>query len=147
MSSVAALTATPVAATGLPVVNEARGVGGVSNQMREGSTAVKQDYATAEGFEEMLLQQLSQSLAQSSGLSSEGEGGGEGEGSSEEGSLGAGGEAGGGMLASLLPQTLTEGVMREGGLGLAGQLMSALDPTAPANTRATIAPTGGVSAK
>ena len=48
------------------------------------------------------------------------------------------------MLSSLLPQTLTEGVMRAGGLGLAGQLMSSLDPSASAPTGARS--TGGVSA-
>jgi hypothetical protein len=144
MSSLAPLTAhlsAPVAATGLPVVDEARGVGGVPNYVRDGSTAVKQGYATAQGFEEMLLQQLSQSLAQSSGLSGEGEGS---EGSGEAGSPEGGGEAGGGVLSALLPPTLTESVMREGGLGLATQLMSALDPSAVAS--ASAGSTGGVSA-
>jgi hypothetical protein len=127
--------------TGLPTVNEASAPAAVRN----GSAAVKQDYASARGFEEMLLQQLSQSLVQSSGLSGEGEGG---EGSGAEGSPEGSGQAGGGMLASLLPQTLTEGVMHEGGLGLAGQLLGALDPSATATTRTTaVAPTGGVSAK
>jgi Rod binding domain-containing protein len=135
MSSVA-----PIAATGLSVVDEARAPASVRN----GSAAVKQDYATAQGFEEMLLQQLSQSLAQSSGLSGEGGGGG-GEGAGEEGSS-EGGEAGGGMLSSLLPQTLTESVMREGGLGLATQLMGTLDPSTSTTARAAIAPTGGAAA-
>jgi hypothetical protein len=135
MSSVAPLTAAPVAATGLPVVDEARAPASVRN----GSAAVKQAYASAQGFEEMLLQQLSSSLVQSSGLSGEGES--SGEGSGEEGSLEGGGEAG--MLSSLLPQTLTEGVMREGGLGMAGQLMGSLDPSASA-TAATHS--GGASA-
>jgi hypothetical protein len=122
MSSLAPLAAT-VTSTATPVVDEAHAPASVRN----GSAAVKQDYATAQGFEEMLLQQLSSSLVQSSGLSGEGE---SGEGSGEEGSSETGGEAGGGMLASLLPQTLTEGVMREGGLGMAGQLMHSLDPSA-----------------
>lgn len=141
MSSISSTA--PIAATGLPVVNEANAPASVRN----GSAAVKQAYASAQGFEEMLLQQLSQSLTQSSGLSSEGEtAGGAGEGSGEEGSLGGGGETGSGMLSSLLPQTLTEGIMREGGLGLAKQLVGDLDPsTSP--TRAAITPTGGVSVK
>ncbi len=128
----------PLASAALPVVNEARAPASVRN----GSAAVKQDYATAESFEEMLLQQLSSSLAQSSGLSGEGEGGGEGGG--EEGSS-EGGEAGGGMLSSLLPQTLTESVMREGGLGLATQLMGALAPSAGV-AKGTVQHTGGASA-
>jgi hypothetical protein len=140
----ASLTATPAAAgpvvsgasaTGLPVVDEAHAPASV----RTGSTAVKQAYSSAQGFEEMLLQQLSSSLVQSSGLSGEGES--SGEGSGEEGSSGGSGEAG--MLSSLLPQTLTEGVMREGGLGLATQLMSSLDPAASASATGK---SGGASA-
>ncbi len=132
MSSLAPLTASPAASAGPPVVDEAHAPASVRN----GSASVKQAYASAQGFEEMLLQQLSSSLVQSSGLS--------GEGSGEEGSLQAGGEAGSSLLSSLLPQTLTEGVLREGGLGLAPQLMSSLDPaaSAPPSARST----GGVSA-
>ncbi|HEV3321990.1 MAG TPA: hypothetical protein VG147_07350 [Solirubrobacteraceae bacterium] len=143
MSSVASLTAAPVTSTAMPVVDEARGVGGLES-VRNGSASVKQAYASAQGFEEMLLQQLSSSLVQSSGLSGEGE---SGEGSGEEGSSEAGGEAGGSMLASLLPQTLTDGVMREGGLGLAGQLMGSLDPssTMAAAAGASAAASGGAS--
>jgi hypothetical protein len=125
-------------ATGMPVVDEARAPASVRN----GSAAVKQAYASAQGFEEMLLQQLSCSLVQSGGLSGEGEASGEGAGA--EGSSEAGGEAGGGLLASLLPQTLTEGVMREGGLGLAGQLLGSLDRSASAS--GAVAPSGGASA-
>jgi hypothetical protein len=119
----------PAASTGLSITDEAHAPAAVRN----GSTAVKQAYASAQSFEEMLLQQLSQSMLQSSGLG--GEGGSEGEASSGEGS--SGGE--GGMLTSLLPQALTEGVMREGGLGLATQLMSSLDPAAGAAAGATSA--------
>jgi hypothetical protein len=126
VSSLAAITAAPVTAppltaTGTTVVDEAHAPAAVRN----GSASVKQAYASAQGFEEMLLQQLSSSLVQSSGLSGEGA---SGEGAGEEGSS----EAGGTMLSSLLPQTLTEGVMREGGLGLAGQLMGSLDPSSAA---------------
>jgi Rod binding domain-containing protein len=119
--------------TALPIANETRAPAAV----RDGSSTVKQAYATAQGFEEMLLQQLSQSLVQSSGLGGEGESGGEGS-SGEEGAS-VGGEAGGGMLASLLPQTLTEGVMRQGGLGLATQLMDSLDPAAASSAATTAA--------
>jgi Rod binding domain-containing protein len=137
MSSLAPLT---VSSTGLPTVDEAHAPAAVRN----GSASVKQAYASAQGFEEMLLQQLSSSLVQSSGLS--GEGAGSGEGSGEEGSSEAGGEAGGGMLSSLLPQTLTEGVMRAGGLGLAGQLLHSLDPSASAAAPTGASVSGGASA-
>lgn len=87
--------------------------------VRNGAPGAKQAYATAQSFEEMLLGQLSQSLMQSAGLAGEG-----------EGEAGASSDGAGGMLASLLPQTLTEGVMHAGGLGLAAQLMNTLDPSA-----------------
>ena len=69
-----------VTSAGLSVVDEAHAPASVRN----GSASVKQAYASAQGFEEMLLQQLSSSLVQSSGLSGEGES--SGEGSGEEGS-------------------------------------------------------------
>ncbi|HME03751.1 MAG TPA: hypothetical protein VKG38_12070 [Solirubrobacteraceae bacterium] len=98
--------------------------------VREGSPKAKQAYETARGFEEMLLEQVTQSLVQTSGLGGEGEGEGEGAGSSEAGGEGTSSQAGDSMLASLLPHALAEGVMRQGTVGLAGQMMSALDPAA-----------------
>ncbi len=68
MSSVAPITAAPVTSTATSVVDEAHAPASVRN----GSAAVKQAYASAQGFEEMLLQQLSSSLVQSSGLSGKG---------------------------------------------------------------------------
>ena len=106
--------------------------------VREGSSQAKQAYATGQGFEEMLLEQLSQSLAQGNGLG--GEGSGEGSGEAEGAPL----EAGGGELQALLPQALTEGIMRDGGIGLATQLMNRLDPAAasrPASSAVTPAGT------
>jgi hypothetical protein len=144
MSSLAPISAGSMGANSLAgapaVVDEAHAPASV----RQGSAAVKRAYASAQGFEEMLLQQLSQSLVQSSGLSGEGES--SGEGSGEEGSSQGGG--GTSMLSSLLPQTLTEGVMREGGLGLATQLMRSLDPSASAGAAGpgSGGTTGGVSA-
>ncbi|HXB64079.1 MAG TPA: hypothetical protein VNV42_04275 [Solirubrobacteraceae bacterium] len=141
----ASATAGAASATGLPAVDETR----APAYVREGSTTVKQDYSTAVGFEEMLLNQLSQSLAQSSGLGGEGaqeggeEEGGAGGGSSQSG-LAAGGE-GGGMVGALLPQTLAESLTRDGGLGLATQLMHALDPAA-ASAPQSGAHAGGASA-
>jgi hypothetical protein len=138
MSSLAPI-GVPSAAGGAPVLDEAHAPASVRN----GSATVKQAYSSAQDFEEMLLQQLSSSLVQSSGLSGEGES--SGEGSGEEGSPEGGGAAS--MLSSLLPQTLTEGVMGAGGLGLAGQMMSSLDPSASTTAAPTRADsTGGVSA-
>lgn len=132
------------------------GLGGVTTQIttaeepaavREGSPKAKEAYETARGFEEVLMSELSQQLVQSSGL--------EGQGGASEGGEEGGGEeqssAGGGMLGSLLPQTMTEAVMRSGSLGMANQLMSALDPSAAApSTTAQSDPsvnsTGGVAA-
>ncbi len=96
--------------------------------VRENAPGARQAYATARSFEEMLLGQLSQSLMQSSGVTGEGEG--------ENGEGGSEGEGEGGMVASLLPQTLTEGVLRAGGLGLAAQLMNAVDPGLAAGSAA-----------
>lgn len=132
------------AAGGAPVLDEAHAPASVRNGSEAGRSSIgKQAYSSAQDFEEMLLQQLSSSLVQSSGLSGEGES--SGEGSGEEGSPEGGGAAS--MLSALLPQTLTEGVMRAGGLGLAGQMMSSVDPSASATAAPTRAgSTGGVSA-
>lgn len=96
--------------------------------VRDGSAAVKNAYKEAIGFEEMLVEQLSQSLAQTSGL---GEGGETGSGEAES-------EAGGsmGLVSSMLPQTLSESVTRGGGLGLATQLTTEIDPSAISDTKA-----------
>lgn len=134
--SVEPSAASALSADRSPPVNQALEPASV----RDGTAATKQAYAQALDFEEMLVSQLSQTLLASSGL---GEGEGEGEagssgaegaagGAGAEGSSSQSGEAAGGSLASLLPQALTEGVMRDGGLGLATQLMSALDPSSAA---------------
>ncbi len=121
----------------LPIASETRAPAAV----REGSSAAKQAYATAQGFEEMLLQQLSQALAQGDGLGGEGAGG-AGE---EEEAEGASPAAGGGELQTLMPQALTEGIMREGGIGLATQLMNTLDPAAAGRPQAGATVTGGAA--
>jgi len=141
--SPAAITALPASTqASLPITSETS----APRAVREGSPAAKQAYATAQGFEEMLLQQLSQSLAKSSGLGGEGSAGGSGGAGEEEGGAS---EAGGGELEALLPQTLTEGVMRAGGIGLAAQLMNTLDPTAsgqaPSGAPVTAAATPGAA--
>jgi len=91
--------------------------------VRQGSTATKQAYATALGFEQVLVEQLAKSMAATSGF---GEG-------SEEGQSAAGGapssgvDAGSSAMASMLPQALTSGVMSAGGLGLAAQMTHQLE--------------------
>jgi len=138
MSASSAITpAAPASLTQLavPVMNQSS----VPAAVREGSSAAKQAYTTGQGFEEMLLQQLSQSLAQSSGLGGEGDGG---EGGGEE--EGASSQAGG-ALEALLPQALTEGIMRGGGIGLATQLMHTLDPAA-SHASSAVVPTGAENA-
>lgn len=133
-SAPAAATTPAAGASGLPLVNQALEPASVRN----GSPATQKAYASALDFEDMLVQQLSQSLtesARSAGGSEGGEGG-------EGGESTEGGEAANGELSSLLPQSLTEGVMSQGGLGLAQQLLPALDPSTPAK----VASSGGIAA-
>jgi hypothetical protein len=133
---------------GLPVVNQALEPASVRN----GSPARQQTYARALDFEQMLVQQLSKSLTAASGLGEEGEEATEGgtgleaSGSSSEGSSGsiAPGAMGGG-LSSLLPEALSNGVMSQGGLGLASQLMGDLEPAGTATAAKSVSATGGVS--
>ena len=96
--------------------------------VRNGSTAVKSAYKEAVGFEEMLVEQLSKSMSETSGLTEGGQEGGSGE--SEEG--------GGSMslVSSMLPQTLAESLTRGGGLGLATQLTTEIDPNALSTQKA-----------
>jgi Rod binding domain-containing protein len=96
--------------------------------VRDGSTALKSAYREALGFEEMLVEQLSKSMSETSGLTESGsEGGGEGE---EGGSSMS-------LLSSMLPQTLAESLTRGGGLGLATQLTTEIDPSALSSEKAS----------
>jgi Rod binding domain-containing protein len=130
----------------VPIVNEAAAVSAppIANEalepasVRSGGAAAQKAYTSALDFESMLVQQLSQSLSQAGGLGSAE--GGEGEGGESDG--GEGGEGAGGVLSSMLPQALTEGVMHDGGLGLAQQLMPALDPSLSNK----LSSTGGIAA-
>jgi Rod binding domain-containing protein len=127
------------AASGLPLVNQALEPAAVRN----GSPATQKAYASALDFEQMLVQQLSQSLVSTTGLEGSGEQGSSEEGSAAEGggeSLAGMGGAANSQLASMLPQALTEGVMSQGGLGLAQQLMTQLEPDA-----STATPNAGTS--
>jgi Rod binding domain-containing protein len=101
--------------------------------VRNGSSAVKQDYQEALGFEDVLVQQLSTALSQSTS---------EGEGSEEEGS-----SAQGSMLTSLMPEALSEGVMHDGGLGLAAQLTRELEGVQGTGAASSTSSSGAVAAE
>jgi Rod binding domain-containing protein len=124
-------TLAATAVTGLPPIDTAFEPASVRN----GSPAVQKAYASALDFESMLVQQLSRSLAETSGLG--------GEGMSEEGEGGS--DPASTQLSSLLPQTLTEGVMSHGGLGLAQQMMGSLAPPASATAAPGPVTVGGGS--
>jgi len=126
-------------ASGLPIASQAL----EPEWVRHGSSATKKAYESALAFEEVLVEQLSKSLAQTGGVAAEG--GQEGAGGSEE--EGGSQQAAPGELASLLPQALTSGVMRAGGLGMAAQMTHELAGLAStANTRAAEATTTGAVA-
>ena len=113
--------------------------------VRNGTTAEKQAYTTALGFEQMLVDQLSQELASTSQPDSSSDSGS----SESDSSLLGGSDAATNTYAQLLPAALTSGVMSAGGLGIAQQLASALAPTqsSPAATSAvsSAAPSGGAA--
>ena len=96
-------------------------------QVRDGSAADKKAYTAALGFEQMLVQQLSQAISDTT--STDGLGGdasgllGSGDDGSDGGSDGGSASS---PYASLLPDALTQGIMKAGGLGLAQQLAPAL---------------------
>jgi Rod binding domain-containing protein len=144
MSGALEATSALGASSGLPVANEALEPASVRN----GSPATKKAYTAALDFEEMLVQQLSQSMIATSGLGESGEGESEAEGASTSGSsssesLPGFSGSGSGQLASLLPQSLTEGVMDQGGLGIAQQLVTQLNPAA--STEASAGGSSGAS--
>ncbi len=108
---------TSAAAQGVPAINQAFEPAWV----RHGSAATQKAYASALSFEQALVEQLSRSLTATSGLDGE-----SGESGSEEGGSGAGG-AGASELSSMLPQSLTAGIMNAGGLGMAAQMTRELE--------------------
>lgn len=123
--------------TGLPVVNQTFEPAWV----REGSPATKKAYALAQGFEEMLVQELSQSMAKMSGLGEEQASLAGGSGESEEAPV-AGAAPMASELSSLLPQALSSGILAAGGLGVAAQLTRELGPpSSPA--QAQVGESGG----
>jgi len=119
--------AVPSTSAGLPVVNQALEPAWV----RHGSPSTQKAYAAALSFEATLVEELSRTLTATGGLG--------GEGPSGEGEAGEGeGAAPGGQLSSMLPQALSSGVIKAGGLGLAAQLTRDLEgPHAGAATGAS----------
>ncbi len=101
----------PVSGAGLPALNQAL----EPSWVRNGTPDTQKAYKTALAFEQTLVEQLARSLTATSGLD-----GGSADGSEEDGS--ASSDVQSGQLSALLPQALTAGVMKGGGLGLAAQL-------------------------
>jgi hypothetical protein len=98
--------------------------------IRNGNATAQKAYQEALGFEDILVQQLTQELASTVTTPS-------GDGSSGDGSDGSSSDSSGGILgsdpstsefASLIPTALTDSIMSNGGLGIAGQLAQAIDP-------------------
>lgn len=116
-----------IGGAGADVAVGASGGPDVPAAVRAGDPKAKQAYATALQFEQLLVGELSQSLVQGSGLE---EGSGEGAGSDAGEASGGEGAGASTLLSSLVPQALSEAIMRGGGLGLAGSLTRALDPGA-----------------
>ena len=106
------------------------------DSIRNGTPEQKQAYTQAFSFEQVLVDQLSQALA-SSASSSSGDGSdGSDSGSDSDsgsGSLLAGSDPASSTYAQLLPTALSSSVMSAGGLGIAQQLASAIDPSAFTN--------------
>lgn len=128
--------------TGLPVVNQTF----EPSWVREGSAATKKAYAVAQGFEEMLVQELSQSMAKMTGLGEE-----QASPAGESGESGetpvAGAAPMASELSSLLPQALSTGILGAGGLGIAAQLTRELGPQgSPAQAPAQVQQSGGTRA-
>jgi Rod binding domain-containing protein len=100
--------------------------------VRNGTTAQKNAYTTALGFEQMLVDQLSQELAsttQTDGTSDSGDDSGSSDDSTTSSSLLGGSDPATSTYAQMLPTALTQGVMSAGGLGVAQEIASSLDPT------------------
>jgi Rod binding domain-containing protein len=98
--------------------------------IRNGNATAQKAYQEALGFEDILVQQLTQELASTVTSPSD-------DGSSGDGSDGSSSDSSGGILgsdpstsafASLIPTALTNSIMSNGGLGIAGQLAQAIDP-------------------
>jgi Rod binding domain-containing protein len=122
--------------------------------VRNGPPAAKQAYQVALSFEQLLVSQLTQELAKSVTGSSDAS---SSDGSSSDASSSTasglmGSDPTSSAYASMLPQALTTSIMSAGGLGIAQQVATAIDPALGASqasaslTGKPAAPATGVTA-
>lgn len=95
--------------------------------VRNGNQAAKNAYQVGLAFEQVLVNQLSQEMTATTGDSSDSSGDGS-SGSSDDSTGLMGSDPASSMYSQMLPQALTSGVMSAGGLGIAAQLASSIDP-------------------
>jgi Rod binding domain-containing protein len=114
-----------LSAAGLPPINEAL----LPASVRNGSPAAKSAYETALSFEDVLVNELSQAMMATVSSSSD-DGSSDDSSSDDSSSDGSGGsDSVSGEYSQLLPQALTSSIMSAGGLGIAQQIATALDPS------------------
>lgn len=105
----------------------------IPSAVRNGDKHAQQAYVEGLAFEQLLLNQLSSQLART--MTTDGVG----DPLSTDGATGAGGGAGAssadGAFAGLIPPALTGSIMSAGGLGIAAEVASALDPSLAADRR------------
>ena len=116
-----------LSAAGLPPINEAL----LPASVRNGSPAAKSAYETALSFEDVLVNELSQAMMATVSSSSDDS---SSDDSSSDGSGGS--DSVSGEYSQLLPQALTSSIMSAGGLGIAQQIATALDPSIGATASA-----------
>jgi Rod binding domain-containing protein len=121
-----------LSAAGLPPINEAL----LPASVRNGSPAAKSAYETALSFEDVLVNELSQAMMATVSSSSD-DGSSDDSSSDDSSSDGSGGsDSVSGEYSQLLPQALTSSIMSAGGLGIAQQIATALDPSIGATASA-----------
>ncbi len=136
-------------ASALPPIDQAL----LPASVRTGNASAQQAYQTGLAFEQMLVQQLSQELTNAASGSNAGDGSdGSNDGSTDGTSGLMGSDPASSMYSQLLPTALSSGIMSAGGIGIAQQLASSLDPSLAAGASASpsapgsaAAPTGGVA--
>jgi hypothetical protein len=114
---------------GIPALNTAM----IPAAVRDGDTKAREAYVEGLTFEDELVQQLTQQLV--SNMSDTGslsstdasEAGGTGASAGDEGASSLLGSSGSGY-SSLIVQALTDGIMDDGGLGIASGIAAAADP-------------------
>lgn len=104
---------------GLPIVSDTL----LPAAVRDGSTADKQDYKSALGFEQMLVGQLVQTMTGGD------TGGDAAPADDDDSALDTANPLTTGPMASQMQDALTSAVMSAGGLGLAGQIYKGMRPS------------------